>query len=55
MTMITMVQSESSWAFPVSCTADNSRIEHSSNGSLAQEVRTPGSTNDFAAAFFRET
>ena len=50
MTEITMVQPESSWAFPESCDADNSRSEHSSNVDLSCEVHVENA-NCFATVF----
>jgi len=50
MTAITMVQPESSWAFPENCDADNSGSEHSSNVDLSREVHVE-KANHFATVF----
>ena len=50
-TATTIVRSEFLSAFPESCAVNNSQSEHSSNGSLAQEVHLD---NANAAVFLRE-
>ena len=48
--VITMVWSQSMWAFHESCTTDDGRSELSSNGVLAREVN-PENAYGYAAIF----